>query len=225
VVRDLVDDVIVVDDTAIVDAMKMCYEILKVAVEPSGAIGLAAALSDEFKQSSAWHESSKIGIIVSGGNVDLGTLWQSMYKHWLERVGPMILPLNFKRDSFRQVVCKLGIVRCKHHLLPVFLSMGYSVAATSITETEGWGSSFSFQMFFKSIPLFPSKYCLALNKYNSFVTEDYEFVKDIKIALVFQCKVTRRCGKRTVKATLGTLFFSKRFLFFQKKLVHVFLGK
>lgn len=81
VVRDLVDDVIVVDDTAIVDAMKMCYEILKVAVEPSGAIGLAAALSDEFKQSSAWHESSKIGIIVSGGNVDLVTLWESMYKH------------------------------------------------------------------------------------------------------------------------------------------------
>ncbi|KAJ1272209.1 hypothetical protein BS78_06G185400 [Paspalum vaginatum] len=80
VVRDLVDDVIVVDDTAIVDAMKMCYEILKVAIEPSGAIGLAAALSSEFKQSSAWHESSKIGIIVSGGNVDLGVLWESLYK-------------------------------------------------------------------------------------------------------------------------------------------------
>lgn len=80
VVRDLVDDIIVVDDNAIVDAMKMCYEMLKVAVEPSGAIGLAAALSDEFKQSSAWHESSKIGIIVSGGNVDLGVLWESLYK-------------------------------------------------------------------------------------------------------------------------------------------------
>ncbi|XP_062185883.1 serine racemase isoform X2 [Phragmites australis] len=80
VVRDLVDDIIVVDDDAIVDAMKMCYEILKMAVEPSGAIGLAAALSDEFKQSCAWHESSKIGIIVSGGNVDLGVLWESLYK-------------------------------------------------------------------------------------------------------------------------------------------------
>ncbi|KAL6903362.1 hypothetical protein ACP4OV_004175 [Aristida adscensionis] len=80
VVRDLVDDIIVVDDNAIVDAMKMCYEILKVAVEPSGAIGLAAVLSDEFKQSSAWHESSKIGIIVSGGNVDLGVIWESLYK-------------------------------------------------------------------------------------------------------------------------------------------------
>uniref|UniRef100_A0ACD5UE43 Uncharacterized protein n=1 Tax=Avena sativa TaxID=4498 RepID=A0ACD5UE43_AVESA len=80
VVRDLVDDIIVVDDNAIVEAMKMCYETLKVAVEPSGAIGLAAALSDEFKQSSAWHESSKIGIIVSGGNVDLRVLWDSLYK-------------------------------------------------------------------------------------------------------------------------------------------------
>ncbi|CAN6268841.1 unnamed protein product [Urochloa humidicola] len=80
VVRDLVDDIIVVDDNAIVDAMKMCYEILKVAVEPSGAIGLAAVLSDEFKESSAWHESSKIGIIVSGGNVDLGVIWESLYK-------------------------------------------------------------------------------------------------------------------------------------------------
>ncbi|KAE8813896.1 Serine racemase [Hordeum vulgare] len=37
VVRDLVDDVIVVDDNAIVDAMKMSYETLKVAVEPSGS--------------------------------------------------------------------------------------------------------------------------------------------------------------------------------------------
>ncbi|XP_006652624.1 serine racemase [Oryza brachyantha] len=80
VVRDLVDGIIVVDDNAIVDAMKMCYEMLKVAVEPSGAIGLAAALSDEFKQSSAWHESSKIGIVISGGNVDLGVLWESLYK-------------------------------------------------------------------------------------------------------------------------------------------------
>ncbi|CAL5030627.1 unnamed protein product [Urochloa decumbens] len=80
VVRDLVDDIIVVDDNAIVDAMKMCYEILKVAVEPSGAIGLAAVLSDGFKESSAWHESSKIGIIVSGGNVDLGVLWESLHK-------------------------------------------------------------------------------------------------------------------------------------------------
>ncbi|XP_078176591.1 serine racemase [Carex rostrata] len=78
VVRDLVDEIITVSDEEIIKAMRMCYEILKVAVEPSGAIGLAAVLSDQFKQSRAWQESNKVAIIVSGGNVDLAALWDSL---------------------------------------------------------------------------------------------------------------------------------------------------
>ncbi|EXB37376.1 Serine racemase [Morus notabilis] len=77
VVRDFVDDVITVEDNEIIEAMKLCYEILKVAVEPSGAIGLAAVLSDSFKENPAWKDCSHIGIILSGGNVDLGVLWHS----------------------------------------------------------------------------------------------------------------------------------------------------
>ncbi|XP_050228161.1 serine racemase isoform X2 [Mercurialis annua] len=77
VVRDLVDDVITVEDTEIMEAMKLCYEILKVAVEPSGAIGLAAVLSDRFQKNPDWNNCSSIGIILSGGNVDLGVLWDS----------------------------------------------------------------------------------------------------------------------------------------------------
>ncbi|MQL84172.1 hypothetical protein Taro_016681 [Colocasia esculenta] len=80
VVRDLVDDVITVDDWEIIEAMRMCYEILKVAVEPSGAIGLAAILSDKFRSNPAWKSSSNIGIVLSGGNVDLGILWDSLKK-------------------------------------------------------------------------------------------------------------------------------------------------
>ncbi|PIA34191.1 hypothetical protein AQUCO_03800044v1 [Aquilegia coerulea] len=80
IVRDLVDEVIVVEDKEIVQAMKMCYEILKVAVEPSGAIGLAAVLSHSFQQNPAWKDCSNIAIIVSGGNVDLGILWESYNK-------------------------------------------------------------------------------------------------------------------------------------------------
>lgn len=80
VVRDLVDDIITVDDEKIVEAMRLCYEILKVAVEPSGAIGLAAVLSDQFQQNPARKNSNKIGIILSGGNVDLGVLWESFTK-------------------------------------------------------------------------------------------------------------------------------------------------
>ncbi|KAL8170650.1 hypothetical protein V2J09_022454 [Rumex salicifolius] len=77
VVRDLVDDVIIVEDKEIVEAMKLCYEILKVAVEPSGAIGLAAVLSETFQRKPQWADCKNIAIVVSGGNVDLGVLWYS----------------------------------------------------------------------------------------------------------------------------------------------------
>ncbi|KAM0035936.1 putative serine racemase, Ammonia-lyase [Helianthus debilis subsp. tardiflorus] len=50
IVRDLVDDIITVNDEEILQAMRYSYEILKVAVEPSAAIGLAAVLSDNFKK-------------------------------------------------------------------------------------------------------------------------------------------------------------------------------
>ncbi|TXG50494.1 hypothetical protein EZV62_023018 [Acer yangbiense] len=80
VVRDLVDDVIIVEDKEIIEAMRLCYEILKVAVEPSGAIGLAAVLSDNFRKNPAWQNYKNIGIILSGGNVDLGLLWDSFRK-------------------------------------------------------------------------------------------------------------------------------------------------
>lgn len=68
------------DDTDIVEAMRLCYEILKVAVEPSGAIGLAAVLSKSFRSNPAWEDCNHIGIILSGGNVDLGVLWDSYRK-------------------------------------------------------------------------------------------------------------------------------------------------
>ncbi|KAK9094801.1 hypothetical protein Scep_026270 [Stephania cephalantha] len=77
VVRDLVDNVIVVDDKAIIEAMRMLYEVLKIVVEPSGAIGLAAVLSSYFQENPAWKDCNHIGIIVSGGNIDLGVLWES----------------------------------------------------------------------------------------------------------------------------------------------------
>ncbi|GAV57933.1 PALP domain-containing protein [Cephalotus follicularis] len=78
IVRDLVDDVITVEDGEIIEAMKLCYEILKVSVEPSGAIGLAAVLSNSFKQNPTWLDCKGIGIIISGGNVDLEVLWESL---------------------------------------------------------------------------------------------------------------------------------------------------
>lgn len=80
IVRDLVDDIIVVDDEEIIEAMRLCYEILKVAVEPSGAIGLAVVLSESFRNNPKWKDCENVGIIVSGGNVDLDVMWESLKK-------------------------------------------------------------------------------------------------------------------------------------------------
>ncbi|MBA0806175.1 hypothetical protein Gohar_005640 [Gossypium harknessii] len=66
-------NVITVDDTETIKAMRLCYEILKVAVEPSGAIGLVGALSNSFRNNLAWKECNQIAIILSEGNVDLGS--------------------------------------------------------------------------------------------------------------------------------------------------------
>ena len=43
---------------------------MQLVVEPSGATALAAALSPEFKGHKSWTQLTKVGIVLSGGNVD-----------------------------------------------------------------------------------------------------------------------------------------------------------
>jgi threonine dehydratase len=64
-VRKVVDDVVLVDDAAIISAMKMLREHLNLIVEPAGAAGLAAIIAD----SSTW-KNRHIAIPLCGGNVD-----------------------------------------------------------------------------------------------------------------------------------------------------------
>lgn len=70
VVRDLVDGVIVIDDAEIVAAMRLVMERMKVVVEPSGAAGLAAALSPA--GAAALAGCARVGVILCGGNLDFG---------------------------------------------------------------------------------------------------------------------------------------------------------
>jgi threonine dehydratase/serine racemase len=69
VIRDQVDAVITVDDDAIVAAMRLLWERAKLLVEPSSAVALAAVLSPAFPS-----EPRRIGVILTGGNVDLEAL-------------------------------------------------------------------------------------------------------------------------------------------------------
>ncbi|KAI3784431.1 hypothetical protein L1987_43530 [Smallanthus sonchifolius] len=80
IVRDFVDGIITVSDIEIIQAMRSCYEILKLAVEPSAAVALAAVMSENFKGNPDWKDSRNVGIVLSGGNVDLRYLWESLNK-------------------------------------------------------------------------------------------------------------------------------------------------
>lgn len=71
VVRDLVDAVVPVSEEEIVAAMRLMWERAKLMAEPSSAVALAAVLSDRFADATKAHH---VGIVVSGGNVDLETL-------------------------------------------------------------------------------------------------------------------------------------------------------
>lgn len=72
VVRDRVEHVYTVTDAQIRAAMRLIWERMKLVVEPSGAVGLAVVLTDEFR---AINNVEKVGVVLSGGNVNLDRLW------------------------------------------------------------------------------------------------------------------------------------------------------
>jgi threo-3-hydroxy-L-aspartate ammonia-lyase len=58
----LVDEIVTVTDVQIVEAMRFAFERLKLVIEPSGAVGIAAVLNGLV-------DAPRVGIIISGGNV------------------------------------------------------------------------------------------------------------------------------------------------------------
>ena len=69
IVLNEVDQIVTVSEESIVKAMRMIWERMKIIIEPSSAVPLAAILEGK-----AEVKGKKVGIILSGGNVDLGHL-------------------------------------------------------------------------------------------------------------------------------------------------------
>jgi threonine dehydratase len=69
--RRLVDEIVVVSDDELRDAMRFAVDRLKLVLEPSGAAGLAALLTGRISPVPA-----RIGVILSGGNVGAARLAQ-----------------------------------------------------------------------------------------------------------------------------------------------------
>jgi len=66
IIRRYVDDMVTVSETAILQAMYLLWERLKLVVEPTGALALAALLERKVLVA---HQ--RVGLIISGGNVEL----------------------------------------------------------------------------------------------------------------------------------------------------------
>lgn len=66
IVRDHVSDMVTVSESEIVAAMRFLWERMKLVVEPSGAVALAALLHRE-----ELDIPPRVGVLISGGNVDL----------------------------------------------------------------------------------------------------------------------------------------------------------
>jgi threonine dehydratase len=67
IIQKQVDDIVTVSDGQLVETMKFFAERMKMVVEPTGCLAAAAAMSGAVSIT-----GKKVGVLISGGNVDLG---------------------------------------------------------------------------------------------------------------------------------------------------------
>ncbi len=69
IIQHHVDDIVTVSEEAIVSAMRTIWETMKIVIEPSAAVPYAASVENKIAL-----EGKRVGIILTGGNVDLDAL-------------------------------------------------------------------------------------------------------------------------------------------------------
>jgi threonine dehydratase len=69
ILRERVDEIVTVSEAEIVEAMRMIWERMKIVIEPSAAVAAAPALLKKIDA-----RGKRVGIILSGGNLDLANL-------------------------------------------------------------------------------------------------------------------------------------------------------
>lgn len=78
VIRRHVDAIVTATEPEILDAMRFVWERFKIVIEPSSAVPVAPVLTGRLPV-----RDLKVGIIISGGNVDVGPLFQALAATWL----------------------------------------------------------------------------------------------------------------------------------------------
>mgnify|MGYP001945306674 CR=1 FL=1 len=69
IIKDEVERIILVEEDEIIEAMRLVWERMKIIIEPSSAVAFAALLKEKEQ-----FKNKEVGIIISGGNVDVTNL-------------------------------------------------------------------------------------------------------------------------------------------------------
>ncbi len=69
IIKSMIDEIVLVSEEKIVEAMRLVWERMKIVIEPSSATSLAAVMTTPHK-----FKGKKVGLIITGGNVSLDKL-------------------------------------------------------------------------------------------------------------------------------------------------------
>ncbi len=138
ILKDNIDDIVLVDDDDIIRAIFLLMERTKLVVEPAGAIGLAYILSEPKR-----FENKRVVTILTGGNIDMYLLGQIVSKG-LVKTGRMVKiaiqlvdrPGELKRVVDTIAATRVNIVEVLHDRLSQDVSVGKAKVTLSL-ETEG----------------------------------------------------------------------------------------
>jgi threonine dehydratase len=125
IIKEFIDDIVLVDDSAIVKTMFLLMERSKLVIEPAGAASLAYLLSkshdiDDYKIHTSTTSDKKkkkkknVVVILSGGNIDMYLLGQIVAKGLIQtgRLSKIFLLLQDRPGEFKNVldsISELGI--------------------------------------------------------------------------------------------------------------------
>ena len=137
VIKDLIDDIVLVDDEQIIKTMFLLLERTKIVVEPAGAVPLAYLLSKKLSP------GKKVVAVLGGGNIDMYLLGQIVDKG-LATIGRLVkifILLPDKPGALKEVVDEItavnaNIVEVVHDRLSSNINAGAAGVTLSL-ETEG----------------------------------------------------------------------------------------
>ena len=137
IIKELIDEIVLVDDTEITKAMFLLMERMKFVVEPAGAVSLAYLVSRKPSP------GKKVVVVLAGGNVDMYLLGQIVDKGLaaMGRLLKLSILLPDRPGAFKEIVDEItlanaNIVEVVHDRLSSNINAG-SAGVTLSLETQG----------------------------------------------------------------------------------------